>query len=74
MRYQVDSVKLSVKGYAGLGKCRGKAHMAPERQAGAVRGGVIPYRDPVADSLDSTDQCLHFPSKLEGNQAVQTKK
>lgn len=71
----MDTVKL--RGMQGLGKAEEKLRwreLAPERQAGAVRGGVIPDRDPVGDSLDSTDQCLHSPSKLGGNQAVQTKK
>lgn len=73
-RYGVDTIKL--RSMQGLGGAEEKLNgqLAPEGQAGAVRGGVIPDRDPVGDSLDSTDQCLHFPSKLGGNQAVQTKK
>lgn len=70
----MDTVKL--RSMQGLGGAEEKLNgqLAPERQAGAVRGGVIPDRDPVGDSLGSTDQCLHFPSKLGGNQAGQTKK
>lgn len=75
-RYQVGAVQQ--RDMQGLGSAEEKlTWTAGTRKAGWSNERwcvLVPYRDLVVDSLDSTHQCLHFPSKLGGNQAEQTKK